>query len=57
MTMTAHDLGGHGGAYLAVLWGVLALLFGLATTAAVVVYRRAARRVELEELDRIIEEG
>jgi hypothetical protein len=54
--MTATDLGGHGAAYLAVLWAILSLLFGLATTTAVLVYRRAARRVELEEVDRILEE-
>ena len=55
--MTPRDLGGHGAAYLAVLWLVVSLFFGLATTAAVLVYRRAARRVELEELDRIIDDG
>ena len=42
---------------MAILWLVLSCLFGIATTAAVVVYRRAARRVEMEELDRIIEES
>lgn len=54
--MTANDLGGHGAHYLYVLWLVLSLLFGLATSAAVIAYRRAARRVLLEEIDRMLDE-
>ena len=54
--MTAPGLGGHGEQYLYVLWVVLSVLFGLGTSAAVIVYRRAARRVEMEELDRMIDE-
>jgi hypothetical protein len=55
--MSATELGGHGAGYLAVLWLVIGVLFGIATTGAVVVYRRAARRVEMEEVDRIIDES
>jgi len=49
-------LGGHDAHYIHVLW-VAASALGIGVLVAlVVVYRRAARRVELEEAERILAE-
>jgi hypothetical protein len=49
-------LGGHDSSYIALVW-VVASAFGAAVLAAlVVVYRRAARRAELELAERVIAE-
>ena len=49
-------LGGHNSEYIAMLW-VVASAFGVSVIVAlVVVYRRAARRHELEHAERVIAE-
>jgi len=49
-------LAGHDSAYIAVIW-VIASAFGIATLVALAaIYRRAARRHELEEAERTIAE-
>lgn len=49
-------LGGHDSEYIAMLW-VVASAFGLGVLVALgVLYRRAARRHELEQAERVIAE-
>lgn len=49
-------LGGHNSEYIAMLW-VVASAFGISVVVALVVlYRRAARRAELEHAERVIAE-
>jgi hypothetical protein len=49
-------LGGHDASHIALVW-VVASLFGAAALAALVVlYRRAARRADLEHAERVIAE-
>jgi hypothetical protein len=49
-------LGGHDASYIALVW-VVASLFGAASLALLVIlYRRAARRADLEHAERVIAE-
>ncbi len=49
-------LGGHDSEYIAMLW-IVASAFGVSVLVAlVVIYRRAARRHELEHAERVIAE-
>lgn len=54
--MTGAALGGHGAGYVAVLWLVVVAVFASAAVVALIAYRRAARKLELEEIDRLLEE-
>ena len=49
-------LGGHDPAYIHVVWVVASVLGVAALVALAVVYRRAARRAELEDAERILAE-
>ena len=49
-------LGGHDAHYIHIVW-VIALAFGAAAIVAlVVIYKRAARREELDEIDRMLDD-
>ncbi len=50
------SLGGHGEAHQAWLWLIVAGLFTAAVLAGALLYRRAARAAELEEIDRLLDE-
>ncbi len=47
-------LAGHDPYYLHVVWGVASLLGIAVLVVLVVTYRRAARRLEIEEVERVI---
>ena len=49
-------LGGHDARYIHVVWVVASAIGAAALVALVVVYRRARRRAELEEAERILAE-
>ncbi len=49
-------LGGHDAHYIHLVWVVVSAIGAAAIVALVVIYRRAARRDELDEAERILSE-
>jgi hypothetical protein len=49
-------LGGHDASYVALVWGIASLFGASALAVLVIVYRRAARRADLEHAERVIAE-
>jgi hypothetical protein len=49
-------LAGHDASYIALVWVVASAFGAVAIAALVLVYRRAARRAELEDAERVIAE-
>jgi cbb3-type cytochrome oxidase subunit 3 len=49
-------LGGHDAHYIHVVWVIASAIGAAAVVALVVIYRRAARREELDEAERILAE-